>query len=252
MQRTVFSASRNVTAKKRTPFSDSRNATAKQRTPFSASRNVAAKKRMPFSASRNAFQKQWTAFSALRTNLAKFCSFISMKFLLTLLLLGSTAWAQTPCEDFLAILGRSDTDERLVAMQTDCGPFTETVASDNATKKWVSKEKGITLIFTNSETNATAEPKFELTTIELSSTTSKGGYTGQLPFGLKKEMNAHEISDHIKKTDHMEYTNRELGMARSYFTYVGDINEVTAGKKIKIYLEQYRAAGISTMRLRLI
>lgn len=160
-------------------------------------------------------------------------------------------FAQTPCEDFLAIIGRSDTDERMVTFQNDCGPFKETLASDNSTKTWKSNEKGTNLTFTNSETDRSAEPKFVLTTIELISTTSKGGYTGQLPFGLKKEMDAHQISDHIKNTKYMEYTNRELGMARSYFTYVGPINELTDGKRIKIYLEQYRAAGISTMRLQL-
>lgn len=171
---------------------------------------------------------------------------------LVFVLICSNVLAQNPCEDFLAIIGRSDTDERMVTFQNDCGPFKENIASDNSTKTWKSNEKGITLTFTNTQKDKTASPSFELATIELSSTTSKGGYTGQLPFGLKKEMDAHQISDHIKKTEHMEYTNRELGMARSYFTYVGEINEVTAGKKIKIYLEQYRAAGISTMRLRLL
>lgn len=159
--------------------------------------------------------------------------------------------AQEPCEDFLGIIGRSDLDERLVAFQNDCGPFKETISSDKQTKTWKSNEKGISLTFANSEADKSATPNFELVTIELSTTTSKGGYTGQLPFGLRKEMNAHQISDHIKKTEDMEYTNRELGLSRSYFTYVGKINEVTAGKEIKIYLEQYKASGITTMRLRL-
>lgn len=174
-----------------------------------------------------------------------------MKTLLALILFPTILLAQTPCEDFLAIMGRNDYDESLVTFKNDCGPFLETIASDNRTKTWKSNEKGITLTFTNSTTDPASKPKFELTTVELSSTTSKGGYTGQFPFGLKKEMDAHQISDHIKNTKYMEYTNRELGMARSYFTYTGEINEVTAGKKIKVYLEQYNAAGIATMRLKL-
>jgi hypothetical protein len=170
---------------------------------------------------------------------------------LLLVLICTNVFAQKPCEDFLSLLGRTDFDNVVTDFQKDCGPFKETIEADNSTKTWVSKEKGISLTFTNSETDPSAEPKFDLNTIELSGTTSKGGYTGELPFGLKKEMNAHQISDHIKKTEDMEYTNHELGMARSYFNYVGYINEVTEGKTIKIYLEQYRAAGISTMRLSL-
>lgn len=166
-------------------------------------------------------------------------------------LLNQVAFAQVACEDFIAIIGRHDHDESVVAFNNDCGPFVETISSDNATKTWKSNEKGITLTFTNSTTDPDSKPKFELTTVELSSTTSKGGYTGQLPFGLKKEMDAHMISDHIKNLKYMEYTNRDLGISRSYFTYFGPINDATEGKQIKIYLEQYKGAGITSMRLKL-
>jgi len=174
-----------------------------------------------------------------------------MKTLFALFLLPAVLMAQTPCEDFLAIIGRHDHDESVVAFKNDCGPFVETISSDNATKTWKSNEMGVTLTFTNSSTDPAAKANFELTTVELSSTTSKGGYTGQLPFGLKKEMDAHMISDHIKTLKYMEYTNRDLGISRSYFTYFGPINDASEGKQIKIYLEQYKGAGITSMRLKL-
>lgn len=172
-----------------------------------------------------------------------------MKTLLALILFPTILLAQTPCEDFLAVIGRSDISQTVIDFQTNCGPFEETVSDDGSTKTWKSKKKGITVTFTKDVKSGSDE--FLLSEVFLESSTSKGGYTGQLPFGLKKEMNAHDISKHIKKRTDMEYTDRELGISRSYFTYVGEINEVTEGRSIKIYLEQYRGSGITSMRLTL-
>ena len=157
--------------------------------------------------------------------------------------------AQNPCDDFLNIIGQQYDSQIVTDFQENCGPFDESISSDGKTKTWKSKEKGMEITFTNEARSASTE--FVLSVILLESSTSKGGFTGELPFGLKKEMDAHMISKHIKNTEHMEYTNRELGISRSYFTYVGPINDVTEGKRIKIYLEQYRGSGITSMRLTL-
>jgi len=172
-----------------------------------------------------------------------------MKYLLPLLLFTSSLFAQESCDDFLSIMGQLDNSQTVMDFQKNYGPFEEKVSSDRKTKTWISKEKGMEITFTNDGKSESAE--FVLTVILLESSTSKGGFTGQLPFGLEKEMDAHAISKHIKKRKDMEYTNRELGISRSYFTYTGKINEVTEGKKIKIYLEQYRGTGITSMRLTL-
>lgn len=172
-----------------------------------------------------------------------------MRLILPLLLCASAVLAQTPCEDFLAIIGHSDIGQMAIDFQTNCGPFDETVSDDGITKTWKSKKKGVTVTFTKDIRSGSDE--FLLSEVLLESSTSKGGYTGQLPFGLKKEMDAHDISKHIKKRTDMEYTDHELGISRSYFTYIGKINEVTEGRSIKIYLEQYRGSGITSMRLTL-
>ena len=172
-----------------------------------------------------------------------------MKYLLLLLLFTTSLLAQEPCDDFLSIMGQQVNSQPIVDFQKNCGPFEEKISSDGNSRTWTSKEKGMELTFTKDVKSESGE--LVLSVILLESSTSKGGFTGSLPFGLAKEMDAHAISKHIKKRKDMEYTNRELGISRSYFTYTGKINEVTEGKKIKIYLEQYRGTGITSMRLRL-
>lgn len=172
-----------------------------------------------------------------------------MKLTVLFILISFNVYAQDGCDDFLKIIGHRDESPIVATFQENCGPFQESISSDGKTKTWKSNEKGMEITFTNEARSDVSE--FVLSVILLESSTSKGGFTGQLPFGLKKEMDAHDISKHIKKTENMEYTNRELGISRSYFTYVGPINAVTEGKKIKIYLEQYRGAGITSMRMTL-
>ena len=172
-----------------------------------------------------------------------------MRLTVLFLLVSLSLHAQNICDDFLKLMGQSDNAQVVLDFKENCGPFDESVSSDSKTKKWKSKVKGIEITFANDD--AADNPEYKLSVVLLESSTNKGGYTGQLPFGLNQEMDAHEISKHIKKAENMEYTNRELGISRSYFTYVGPINEVTEGKKIKIYLEQYRGSGITSMRLRL-
>ncbi len=172
-----------------------------------------------------------------------------MKYLIPFLLFSTSLFAQESCDDFLSIMGQHDKSQIALEFQKNCGPFVEKMSSDGKTMTWKSNEKGIEITFTNDGSSESSE--FVLSVIELEISTSKGGFAGQLPFGLEKEMDAHAISKHIKKRNDMEYTNRELGISRSYFTYVGEINKVTEGKKIKIYLEQYRGTGITSMRLRL-
>ncbi len=176
--------------------------------------------------------------------------FNHMKLLLPLLLFTSTLFAQDPCDDFLKIIGQGDVSQAVVDFIENCGPFEE-VIDDGNTKSYISDEKGISINFINRAKNESELPKFEVVTIELESSTGLGGYKGEWPFGLKKDMDYKMIRSHVKKLKDVDYERGELGRSRSYFTYTGPTNQAAQERKVKVYIEQYHGTTVTSMRLRL-
>ena len=186
----------------------------------------------------------------IRTKLVLF-KFNRMKFLIPLLLITSSLFAQAPCEDFFRLIGQRDINESVVAFQKNCGPFDEEISEDGSNKTWISKEKGITLTFVNREDDKFSLPKYELLTIELTSFTGKGGYKGEWPLGFMLGMDYKMVKDHIKSLNDVNYERGDIGKRRSYFTYTGPTNDAAKDRKIKVYVSQYDGTTITTLRLRL-
>lgn len=170
-----------------------------------------------------------------------------MKFLIPLLFITSTLMAQNPCEDFLPLFGRTDKSQQLVSLRKECGPFEESISNDGSTKTWTCKERGIEITFSDDDTN----PEFVVTAIELTVSTSKGGYDSKLPFGFEKDMTYKMAKNHIKASKDLTYDRSDLGIDRSYTYYTGPINDASEGKRIRVYLAQYRGRNISTLRMNL-
>ncbi len=174
-----------------------------------------------------------------------------MKFLLTLLFLPATLFAQEPCDDLMRLLGRRDINEHVVAFLDKCGPFEATISPDAGTKTLTSLEKGITITLINRESDKSVTPKYEVFTIELTSFTGKGGFKGNLPLGFEMGMDYKMVKNHIKKSDYMTYDRSETGIRRSYTNYSGPINDAVKDRQVRIYISQYDGRTITTFRMRL-
>ena len=174
-----------------------------------------------------------------------------MKLLVTLLFIGSTTVAQNPCEDFLQLMGRTDNSEQLQSFRSDCGPFEESVSSDKASKTWLCKERGVEITFTKDVSSKSAPEEYSVTTITITTASSEGGYAGKLPFGFEKDMTYKMAKNHIKASENLTYDRSDLGIDRSYTYYTGPINDASEGKRIRVYLAQYRGRNIATLRMQL-
>jgi hypothetical protein len=174
-----------------------------------------------------------------------------MKILLPFLLITSTLYAQNQCTDFLNLIGQRDISEEVNSFKENCGKLDEKVSSDKKTKTWSSDENGIKLTFINRAKNQIESPKFEVSVIELESSTGLGGYKGEWPFGFKKDMDYKMIKDHVKQLKNVVYERGGLGRSRSYFTYTGPTNQAAQERKVKVYVEQYHGTAVTSMRLRM-
>lgn len=174
-----------------------------------------------------------------------------MKFLLPLLLVTTSLFAQNPCEDFLALIGQRDIHKSVIDFKENCGPFEEKIEWDGMSKTWTSKEKGIIVTLVNRAKDHTGVTKFEVMSVELRTFTDKGGYKGEFPLGFRMGMDYKMVKDHIKSMKEVQYERNELGKKRSYFTYTGAPSSALQDRQIKVYISQYDGKSITSMRMRL-
>ncbi|MFT4982660.1 MAG: hypothetical protein ACI9UR_002536 [Bacteroidia bacterium] len=174
-----------------------------------------------------------------------------MKLILPLLLITSTLFAQTPCEDFLVLVGQRDINKTVTDFQGNCGPFEESISQDGTSKTWKSKEKGVEITFVNRANDKFALPKFEVMMIELRAFTDKGGFKGKFPFGFTLGMDSKMVKNHIMELKSVSYEKKYLSKKTSSFTYTGSPNSALQNRQIKVYISQFDGKTITSIRLRL-
>ena len=173
-----------------------------------------------------------------------------MKFLVPLLLITTSLFAQNPCEDFMNLMGRSESSEQHKEFLSACGSYEETVSSDGQSKTLTSIENGITITLANSQKDKSVASEYQVSVIELNSSSGSGGYKGKLPLGFDLNMDPFAVRDLIKKNKDLSYDRSEVGLRRSYTNYSGPVNDVLQDKELRIYVSQYDKKSINIFRIR--
>ena len=174
-----------------------------------------------------------------------------MKLLLPLLLIATSTFAQTDCEDFMQLLGRREINEHVIAFKEQCGPFEESFNTDGNSKTLSSLEKGISITMVNTAKDQSVTPKYEVFLVELTSFTGKGGYKDEWPFGFQMGMDYKMVKKHIKHLKDVTYEKSDLSRKRSYFNYTGKVNDSVKDREVRVYVSQYDGTSITSLRLRL-